>query len=197
MASSPPKLIFTNAIINNEKKLIKKLSNNFVQSLSHFFVVRPDTKNLKIKKSHPNTESLNNLLTLKLSEVRKSFIVLQANNKDATARQIKKEIYKPTSKLTFFDFTDKYLEAENKINRHYTDPDWLSYIEKYFKARHLTFHIAQHTFATTISLSNGIPTETVSKLLGHTKIVATQIYTKVTERKVSSDIQNLKTLYSA
>lgn len=122
MASSQPKLIFTNAIINNEKKLIKKLSNNFVQSLSHFFVVRPDTKNLKIKKSHPNAESLNNLLTLKLSKVRKSLIVLQTNNKDATVRQIKKEIYNPTSKLTFFDFTDKHLEAENKINRHYTDP---------------------------------------------------------------------------
>ncbi|MGB0948925.1 MAG: Arm DNA-binding domain-containing protein, partial [Marinirhabdus sp.] len=95
-----------------------------------------DTKNHKVKKSHPNAESLNNLLTSKLSEARKGLIVLQTNNKDATARQIKKEIYKPTSKLTFFDFADEHLEAleaEKKINRHSTDSAWLSYIEKYCK----------------------------------------------------------------
>lgn len=108
-----------------------------------------DTKNLKVKKSHPNAESLNNLLTSKLSEARKGLIVLQTNNKDATARQIKKEIYKPTSKLTFFDFADEHLEAleaENKINRHSTDSAWLSYIEKYCKARHLTFQEIDERF---------------------------------------------------
>src|SRR5690606_30367852 len=60
-----------------------------------------DTKNLKIKKSHPDAESLNNLLTSNLSEARKGLIALQTNNIDATAFQIKKEIYKPTSSLTF------------------------------------------------------------------------------------------------
>ncbi|MCB0446606.1 MAG: tyrosine-type recombinase/integrase, partial [Gelidibacter sp.] len=58
--------------------------------------------------------------------------------------------------------------------------------------KHLTFHIARHTFATTVTLSNGVPIETVSKLLGHTKIATTQIYAKVIERKVSDDINNLK-----
>jgi len=58
--------------------------------------------------------------------------------------------------------------------------------------KNLTFHIARHTFATTITLSNGVPIETVSKLLGHTKIATTQIYAKVIERKVSEDMQVLR-----
>jgi site-specific recombinase XerD len=58
--------------------------------------------------------------------------------------------------------------------------------------KNLTFHMARHTFATTITLSNGVPIETVSKLLGHKKIATTQIYARVVERKVSEDIGELK-----
>ena len=56
----------------------------------------------------------------------------------------------------------------------------------------LTFHSARHTFATTVTLSNGVPIETVSKLLGHSKLSTTQVYARVIEQKVSSDIRNLK-----
>ena len=58
--------------------------------------------------------------------------------------------------------------------------------------KNITFHIARHTFATTITLSNGVPIETVSKLLGHSKIATTQIYAKVIEKKVSDDIKKLR-----
>jgi integrase/recombinase XerD len=58
--------------------------------------------------------------------------------------------------------------------------------------KNLTFHSARHTFATTVMLSNGVPIETVSKLLGHTKISTTQIYARVLEEKISSDILDLK-----
>jgi len=58
--------------------------------------------------------------------------------------------------------------------------------------KNLTFHLARHTFATTVTLSNGVPIETVSKMLGHTKIATTQIYAKVIEQKVSDDMANLR-----
>ena len=56
----------------------------------------------------------------------------------------------------------------------------------------LSFHTARHTFATTVTLANGVPIETVSKLLGHTKISTTQIYARVIDSKISSDIDNLR-----
>lgn len=52
--------------------------------------------------------------------------------------------------------------------------------------------MARHTFTTTITLSNRVPIETVSKLLGHNKIATTQINAKVIERKVSDDMNGLK-----
>ncbi|CAN5159576.1 site-specific integrase [soil metagenome] len=55
----------------------------------------------------------------------------------------------------------------------------------------ITFHSARHTFATVITLSNGVPIETVSKLLGHTKLSTTQIYARVLENNLSSDISKL------
>lgn len=57
--------------------------------------------------------------------------------------------------------------------------------------KNLTFHVARHTFATSVMLSNGVPIETVSKLLGHTKLSTTQIYARVVETKISEDISNL------
>ena len=59
-----------------------------------------------------------------------------------------------------------------------------------------TFHCSRHTFATTITLSHGIPIETVSKMLGHTSIKTTQIYAKILDTKVMDDMAALKELYT-
>jgi site-specific recombinase XerD len=55
----------------------------------------------------------------------------------------------------------------------------------------LSTHLARHTFATTVTLTKGIPMETVSKMLGHTSLKTTQIYSKVVDRKVADDMKIL------
>ncbi|MEM1002510.1 MAG: site-specific integrase, partial [Bacteroidota bacterium] len=87
-------------------------------------------------------------------------------------------------------------EFRNGLMPHISNQKLNSYLkevaDKCNISKNLTFHMARHTFATTITLSNGVPIETVSKLLGHTKIVTTQIYSRVIEQKISEDMQMLR-----
>lgn len=58
--------------------------------------------------------------------------------------------------------------------------------------KNITFHLARHTFATTVTLTNGVPIESVSKMLGHRNIKTTQQYAKIVDRKISDDMARLK-----
>jgi len=79
------------------------------------------------------------------------------------------------------------LISNQKLNNYLKEIADVCEIEK-----NLTFHLARHTFATTVTLTNGVPIETVSKLLGHRSISTTQIYAKVIENKISKDMNRLK-----
>ena len=77
--------------------------------------------------------------------------------------------------------------SNQKMNNHLKILQELDSISK-----NLSTHIARHTFATTITLSNNVPIETVSRMLGHTTIRTTQIYAKVLDTKIETDMANLK-----
>ena len=77
--------------------------------------------------------------------------------------------------------------SNQKMNAYLKEISDLCGIQK-----NLTFHIARHTFATTVTLSNGVPIETVSKILGHTNLKTTQHYAKILDLKVSQDMNALR-----
>ncbi len=82
--------------------------------------------------------------------------------------------------------------SNQKMNKHIKEIATKCKIDK-----QLSFHVARHTFATTITLSNGVPIETVSKLLGHSKLSTTQIYARVLEDKIGKELSILQSKLSA
>ena len=79
------------------------------------------------------------------------------------------------------------VKSNQKLNAYLSEIAELCEIEK-----HITMHLGRHTFATTVTLTNDVPIETVSKMLGHTSLKTTQIYSKVVDTKVSNDMNKLE-----
>ncbi|TRZ42491.1 site-specific integrase [Robertkochia solimangrovi] len=117
-----------------------------------------------------------------------------------TKREKTQELVKIPLLPKAWEILEKYLESpENettgKILPICSNQKTNKYIREIAEScgirKHLTFHVARHTFATTVMLTNGVPIETVSKLLGHTKLSTTQIYARVIDTKISEDMDNL------
>jgi site-specific recombinase XerD len=96
---------------------------------------------------------------------------------------------------------DKYSDHPQCVNEDRALPVWSNQkLNEYLKEiadlcgikKLLTYHMARHTFATTITLNNGVPLETISKMLGHRNIKITQRYAKLLDQKISQDMLQLK-----
>ncbi|WP_426328996.1 site-specific integrase [Pedobacter sp. R-06] len=98
------------------------------------------------------------------------------------------------------ELIQKYKTSPDSLNRgtlfpcptnQYTNKNLKLIAEKAGIAKKLTFHIARHTFATTVTLEKGISIESVSHMLGHSSIRTTQVYSKVKQKKVASEMKYL------
>ena len=78
------------------------------------------------------------------------------------------------------------IPANQKVNDYLKEIAAICGIDK-----NLTFHIARHTFATTVTLENGVALETVQKMLGHKNIRTTQVYAKMTKRRIGMEMESL------
>lgn len=76
--------------------------------------------------------------------------------------------------------------SNQKMNGYLKEIQSLAKIEK-----ELTFHVARHTFATTVTMMHGVPIESVSRMLGHTNIRTTQHYARIVDAKIGSDMNIL------
>lgn len=99
---------------------------------------------------------------------------------------------------------EKYKDVENPkgtLLPVYSNQRMNSYLKEIAERceikKNLTFHMARHTFATNVTLTNGIPIESVSKMLGHRSLKTTQHYAKILDEKLSEDMNSLKERISA
>ncbi|PCE63113.1 site-specific integrase [Sediminicola luteus] len=82
--------------------------------------------------------------------------------------------------------------SNQKLNKYLKEISTLCQINK-----RVTFHLSRHTFATTVTLANGVPIESVSKMLGHQSIRTTQIYAKVLDKKLFKDMEQVISRYES
>jgi site-specific recombinase XerD len=100
-----------------------------------------------------------------------------------------------------WEILDKYKNEDHLRNKGrvlpvYTNQRMNSYLKEIADVcgiqKRMTFHLARHTFAATVTLSNGVPIESVSKMLGHRSLKTTQHYAKIVDKKLSEDMNMLK-----
>ena len=129
---------------------ITKNRRSTYQYVGHYIDLEDwDEKNIRVRKSNPNADSLNKLLSKELSNANKALIDLQSEHKDAFANQIKKELYALGNTSTFFELAQEHLDelkVAEKLNRLSTDSALVSYILKFNKSKQLSFQEIDERF---------------------------------------------------
>jgi site-specific recombinase XerD len=89
----------------------------------------------------------------------------------------------------------KFAGQDGKVFKMTTVTNMDIQLKKIAKAAKITqplcYHVARHSFATSICLSQGVPIETLSQMMGHQDIATTQIYAEITRTKINEDMKNL------
>ncbi len=103
----------------------------------------------KVRKSHPNSTRLNNLIASKLAEANRTLIELQSSDTVISSRQIKKEIVEPLSDKSFYDLGQEYLNelaSHNKLTQYSSDRVHISYVTEFAKSKNLSFREIDEAF---------------------------------------------------
>lgn len=138
---------------------------------------------LKLLKSDSLTKGINN----------KNWIIYE---REKTGVRASIPLLPPAQAIIDKYKTDPECIADNKLLPIKSNQKLNSYLAEIAElceiSKHVTMHLGRHTFATTVTLTNGVPIETVSKMLGHTSLKTTQIYSKVVDTKISNDMISLE-----
>jgi integrase len=130
-------------------RITKNRSSTYIY-IGHYIDLKYwDKKNKIVRKSHPNSDRLNNLLFTKLIEINKILLELQSENKDFTASQIKKELNSSLNNINFFDVANSYLtelENNNKLSRLSSDKVRVKHVLNFTQSKHLSFQEIDEKF---------------------------------------------------
>lgn len=130
-------------------RITKNRQSNYIY-IGHYIDLRHwDKKNKIVRKSHPNSTLLNNLLISKLTEVNKMLLELQSENNDISSSQIKKKINSSLENNFFFDVAQDYLddlEKNKKLSRLSSDKARVKHVLNFNNSKHLTFQEINETF---------------------------------------------------
>lgn len=161
-------------------RITKNRRSNY-HYIGHYIALKHwDEKNIRVRKSHPNADRLNNLLISKLSEANKMLLDLQSKNKDISANQIKNKIYSSLENETFFSLSQKYLdelELNKKLSRLSSDKARVGHLLKFTKSKQLTFQEIDETF--------------LKKFISYLRIKRS-----LSERSIANNLVVIRTLYN-
>lgn len=195
-----------------ERDPFAKFSLKFIKTERHF-LTQPEIE--KILKFHSDKSYLNKtrdififacytgLSYIDVKNLKKANIVkgIDGNDWIYTSRQKTDQTVKIPILSIAGQIIEKYkndMKSQDRLLPVFSNQKLNSYLKEIMVQlkinKSLSFHCARHTFATTVTLSNGVPIETVSKLLGHSKLSTTQVYARIVEKRISDDIGNLRSV---